>query len=67
MVTVLVKDDVRFSKATQWALDNCESFEKVEIIDISDIDVYNDELARYSFRDVNDAAWFNLTWGGEFE
>jgi hypothetical protein len=52
----------RFWAANLWALDHCESYTGHNITDVSDVSRQWDYLARYTFRDEQDAVLFRLRW-----
>jgi hypothetical protein len=64
MVEVVVADDVSFIQAQTWAAENCSSFVKVDVTDVSDVTIEWDEMATFVFDELDDAVWFKLKWGG---
>lgn len=51
-----------FKEIGDWAKEQCASFVGYNIQDVSDVSLYYDHIAQYTFRDPKDAAWFELKW-----
>jgi hypothetical protein len=51
-----------FSDMQYWANKNCKSFVAMTLHDVSDVSIYYDLVAEFSFRDDKDAMLFKLKW-----
>jgi len=47
-----------------WAENNCPSFFRREVLDVSDVSMYYDSFVDYYFYDEKDAILFKLKFGG---
>jgi hypothetical protein len=52
----------RFESAHRWAKKNCVSYQKHEVVDVTDVSHTHDLIARYLFRDERDVIMFELKW-----
>lgn len=52
----------RFESAHRWAKKNCISYQKHEVVDVTDVSYTHDLIARYLFRDERDVVMFELKW-----
>lgn len=51
-----------FLQAHRWAKKNCVSYQKHEVVDVTDVSHTHDLIARYLFRDERDVIMFELKW-----
>jgi hypothetical protein len=52
----------RFIDADQWAKNNCTTYKRYNVQDVSDVSYYCDQIALYLFESEKDAMWFRLRW-----
>lgn len=51
-----------FESAHRWAKKHCASYQKHEVMDVTDVSHTHDLVARYLFRDESDVVIFQLRW-----
>jgi hypothetical protein len=56
------KAEQRFQSAHLWAQKHCISYQKHEVVDVTDTSYTHDLIARYLFRDERDVVIFELRW-----
>jgi hypothetical protein len=56
------KADEHFQEAADWAKQNCATFIRHTVQDVSDFSHEYDHIAEYRFNDIKDATWFKLRW-----
>lgn len=51
-----------FNEMLIWAKEHCQSFENVEVIDVSDVSLICDEIIEFRFGNEQDLLMFKLKW-----
>lgn len=57
------KANEHFEKAADWAKQQCPSFIRHHVQDVSDVSYQYDFVAEYRFQNPKDAVLFELRWG----
>jgi hypothetical protein len=65
MISVYISDQLvgpGFSEMKQWAEEHCKSFSTMNIVDVSDVSLYYDYVAEFTFTDERDETLFTMRW-----
>ena len=64
-IEISLYDPKNINVIDQWLTDNCHSTIRWEVIDLSDVSVFNDEVMVVTFGKGDDAILFVLRWNSE--